>query len=63
MNLHGTNKSMLNTRKDEGSTETTYCMTTNKSMLNTRKDEGSTETTYCMTDGDPWPVFGFGFMA
>ena len=35
---------------------------TNKSMLNTRKDEGSTETTCCMTDGDPWPVFGFGFM-
>ena len=33
----------------------------NKSMLNMRKDEGSTETTWCMTDGDPWPVFGYGF--
>ena len=31
-------------------------------MLNTRKDEGSTETTWCMTDGDPWSVFGFGFI-
>ena len=26
MNLHSTNKSMLNTRKDKGSTETTWCM-------------------------------------
>ena len=33
-------------------------------MLNKRKDEGSTEKTFCMTvlHGDPWPVFGFGFM-
>ena len=36
---------------------------TNKLMLNTRKDEGSTEIKCSMTDGDPWPVFGFGFMA
>ena len=35
---------------------------TNKSMLNMRKDEDSTETTWCMTDGDPWSVFGFGFI-
>ena len=35
---------------------------TNKSMLNTRKGKGSTETACCMTDGDPWPVFDFGFM-
>ena len=27
MNLHGTNKSMLTPRKDEGSTETMCCMT------------------------------------